>query len=143
MGQLNADDRWAIAEIVSLHGHLFDEGRLDRLADIFVPEVVYDMSDLGMGTFEGIETIRRAALQLGERNPLAHLVTNVVIVDDAPDAATVKSKGLVIRADGTFGNVSHLDTLVRRDGQWRISRRVITALRAPWKAAPAAVADDR
>ena len=135
MSLLNAEDRWAITEILSLHGHLFDGGHLDRLDDIFAPGVVYDMSDLGMGIFEGIETIRRAATQLGERNPLAHHVTNLVITDDRGEAVTVRSKGLVIRADGTVGSVNHCDTLIRHDGQWRISRRIITAQRAPWKLA--------
>jgi len=139
MTMLNAEDRWAIAETVSLHGHLFDGGQLDRLGEIFAPGVVYDLSDLGMGALEGIEAIRRGALALGERNPIAHHVTNVVITDEAPGAVTVRSKGLVIRADGTLGSVNHLDTLVRHDGQWRISRRVITAQRGPSAARQPAV----
>ena len=54
MSPLNAEDRCAIAETLSLHGHLFDGGHLDRLGEIFAPGVVYDLTDLGMGTFEGI-----------------------------------------------------------------------------------------
>jgi len=45
--ELNAEDRWAISEILSLHGHLFDGGHLDRLEEIFTPDVVYDLSDAG------------------------------------------------------------------------------------------------
>jgi hypothetical protein len=63
--ELHAEDRQAIGEILSLHGHLFDGGHLDRLGEIFTPDVVYDMSAVGVGTFEGIEAIRSAALQLG------------------------------------------------------------------------------
>jgi hypothetical protein len=55
------NDRWAIAEIVSLHGHIFDAGQLDRLEEIFTPEIVYDMSAVGIGVFEGIEVVRNAA----------------------------------------------------------------------------------
>jgi hypothetical protein len=51
--ELHADDRLAIGETLSLHGHLFDAGLLDRLAEIFTPDVVYDMSSVGIGTFEG------------------------------------------------------------------------------------------
>jgi len=137
MSPLNAEDRCAIAETLSLHGHLFDGGHLDRLGEIFAPGVVYDLTDLGMGTFEGIEAIRRGALQLGDRNPLAHHVTNIVITNEVRGEVTVKSKGLVIRADGTFGSVNHLDTLFQHGGQWRISRRVITAQRAPMSLAHA------
>jgi hypothetical protein len=143
MSLLNAEDRCAIAETLSSHGHLFDGGHLERLGEIFAPGVVYDLTDLGMGIFEGIEAIRRGALQLGDRNPIAHHLTNVVIANDEHSEVTVRSKGLVIRADGTFGSVNHLDTLVRHDGQWRISRRIITAQRAPMNGNHLAHGDDR
>ncbi|WP_194922514.1 nuclear transport factor 2 family protein [Catenulispora pinisilvae] len=42
--ELNAEDRQAISEVLSLHGHLFDQGHLGRLGEIFTPDVVYDMS---------------------------------------------------------------------------------------------------
>ncbi len=61
------------------------------LGEVFAPEVVHDMTDLGFGVFEGIETIRRAAMRLGDRNPIAHHVTNVVIVNEGPGKATVSS----------------------------------------------------
>jgi hypothetical protein len=128
--ELQAEDRQAIGEALSLHGHLFDGGQLDRLGEIFTPDVVYDMSAVGVGTFEGIEAIRSAALQLGAGNPVAHHVTNVVITGDG-DSVTALSKGLVLLADGTVASVSHLDTLRRQDGGWRISRRVISPQRTP------------
>jgi hypothetical protein len=131
MRELHAEDRQAIGETLALHGHLFDGGHLDRLGEIFTPDVVYDMSALGGGTFEGIEAIRSAALQLGARNPVAHHVTNVVITSEEDPRATARSKGLVIMADGTLASVTHLDSLRRHDGGWRISRRVISPLRAP------------
>jgi hypothetical protein len=124
--ELHAEDRQAIGEILSLHGHLFDGGHLGRLGEIFTPDVVYDMSAVGVGTFKGIEAIRSAALQLGPGNPVAHHVTNVVI-----SMATALSKGLMLRADGTLASVTHLDTLRRHDGVWRISRRVISPQRTP------------
>ena len=74
--ELNADDRLAIGETLSLHGHLFDRGHLDRLGEIFTPGAVYDMSAVGVGTFEGIEAIRSAALQPGAGNPVAHHVNS-------------------------------------------------------------------
>jgi hypothetical protein len=128
---LNAEDRWAIGEVLSLHGHLFDGGHLDRLEEIFTPEVVYDLTDMGMGALEGIEAIRRGSIQLGDRNPIAHHVTNVVITHEAHNEVTAISKGLIIRSDGTLGSVNHLDTLIRQTGQWRISSRIITAQRGP------------
>ncbi|MGH3282736.1 MAG: nuclear transport factor 2 family protein [Trebonia sp.] len=140
--ELHAEDRQAIGETLSLHGHLFDGGHLDRLGEIFAPDVIYDMSAVGVGTFEGIEAIRSAALQLGARNPVAHHVTNVVITGDG-DSVTALSKGLVLLADGTFASVTHLDILRRHDGGWRISRRVISPQRIPLGGARLADAGNR
>ena len=140
--ELHAEDRQAIGETLSLHGHLFDGGHLDRLGEIFTPDVVYDMSAAGAGTFEGIEAIRSAALHLGARNPVAHHVTNVVITGEG-DSVTALSKGLMLMADGTVASVTHLDTLRRQDGGWRISRRVISPQRTPLGGARPADAGNR
>jgi SnoaL-like domain len=141
--ELHAEDRQAIGEILSLHGHLFDGGHLDRLGEIFTPDVVYDMSAVGVETFEGIEAIRSAALQLGPGNPVAHHVTNIVISGEGDGQVTALSKGLMLRADGTLASVTHLDTLRRHDGGWRIRRRVISPQRAPLGGAHLAGAGDR
>jgi SnoaL-like domain len=141
--ELHAEDRQAIGEILSLHGHLFDGGHLDRLGEIFTPDVVYDMSAVGVGTFEGIEAIRIAALKLGAGNPVAHHVTNVVITGEEDGLVSARSKGLMLMANGTFASVTHLDTLQRHDGGWRISRRVILAQQTPLGGAYLADAGDR
>lgn len=135
MRELPAEDRWAIAETLSRHGHLFDGGQLDRLEEIFTPDVVYDLSAAGVGTFAGIEAIRNGALKLGAGNPVAHHVTNVVITSAAADRVTAQSKGLMIMADGTIGSVTHLDTLHRGKDGWRISHRVIRPQRTPMNGA--------
>jgi hypothetical protein len=140
--ELHAEDRQAIGEVLSLHGHLFDGGHLDRLGEIFTPDVVYDMSAVGVGTFEGIEVIRSAALRLGPGNPVAHHVTNVVISGEGDGTVTALSKGLLM-ADGTLSSVTHRDTLQRHDGGWRISRRVISPQRTPLGGAHLAGAGDR
>jgi len=49
----------------------------------------------------------------------------------------------MIMANGTFGSVTHLDTLIRHNGRWRINRRVISAQRTPLNGAHLANADDR
>jgi hypothetical protein len=122
---LHADERWAISETLSLHGHIFDNGHLDRLEEIFTPDVVYDMSAVGIGTFEGIKAVRDAAQQMGDANPMAHHVTNVVITADERGLVTAESKGLMLMADGAPASVTHHDTLQRDNGGWRISRRII------------------
>jgi hypothetical protein len=90
---LTAADRWAIGETISLHGHLFDEGHLDRLGDLFTADVVYDLTDVGMQPLHGIEEIRRATLELGADNPVAHHVTNIIITSEEHDCVRTRSKG--------------------------------------------------
>jgi ketosteroid isomerase-like protein len=130
---LSAEDRWAIGETVSLHGHLFDRGQLDRLEELFTPDVVYDVTHVGkgMGTFVGIEEMRRGALELGAGNPIAHHVTNIVITSGEGDQVTAQSKGLVITDGGRCGSATYIDTLRRADGGWRISHRVVLPQRTP------------
>jgi len=127
---LKVEDRLVIGEVLSLHGFIFDAVELDRLDEIFTPEIVYDMSAVGIGVFEGIETVRNAAASMGDRGPIAHHVTNVLISSDEDDVATAQSKGLMLMRDGTLESVTHLDTLRRHEGQWRISHRIISPIRA-------------
>lgn len=131
---LTAEDRWMIGETLSMHGHLFDEGELDRLDELFTADVVYDVSDLGFGVLRGIGAVRDAALGLGAANPLAHLVTNIVItahVEGDPDTVEVRSKAIAVTADRRCGTATYVDELRRQPEGWRISRRRILARREP------------
>ncbi|MEU8173340.1 nuclear transport factor 2 family protein [Microbispora hainanensis] len=128
---LTADDRAAIADLINLHGHLTDSGDFDGLREVFVPDVVYDVGDLGGGVIVGLAALRETALALGEGNPVAHHVTNIVVTEAADGGARAISKGIGVNADGTTGSVTYEDTLVRGDHGWRISRRVVRARRIP------------
>jgi ketosteroid isomerase-like protein len=128
---LSAEDRWAIGETLSLHGHLFDEGELDRLDELFTPDVVYDVTEVGVGELHGIEEIRDAALELGADNPVGHHVTNIVIESGEGDRATARSKGIVVTASGKCGSATFVDTLRREGGRWRIKHRIIHPRRTP------------
>jgi SnoaL-like domain len=125
------EDRIAIAELVALHGHLMDSGELDRMDELFSADVVYDLEDFGFGALHGIDAIRAAALELGDRNPLAHHVTNVVIGDVEDDGVRVRSKGLAVNADGSSGSVVYDDVVQRDGGGWRIAYRKVKPRRVP------------
>jgi hypothetical protein len=129
--QLTAEDRWAIAETIALHGHLFDNGELDRLDELFAADVVYDLTDLGMAPLRGIDEIRRAALDLGDGNPLAHHVTNITITGVQADCVRTRCKAIVVKADGGCGSATYIDTLRRQDDRWKIAHRTVLARRTP------------
>lgn len=130
MTLLTAEDRWAIGETLSLLGHIVDAGQWDRLEEVFTPDAVYDLSDVGMESIEGVEAIREGARQLGARNPIAHHLTNVVITGEEDGAVSVQSKGLLLMADGNVQSLTQHDLVRRLNGSWHISRHVIKAQRA-------------
>ena len=128
---MSPDDRAAIGELLALHGHLFDDGELDLLGVLFTPGVSYDVTALGGGVLHGIDAIRDAALAVGERNPLGHHVTNVVLSEQADGSVRARSKGIGVNADGTVGTVTYEDTIVRAGAGWRIAARTVVPRQAP------------
>lgn len=128
---ISLEDRLAVTDLVMLHGHVVDEGRLDRLEELFTPDVVYDVTDLGHGRLLGLAAIQEAAFALGAANPVAHHVTNVVVTEAEDGHVMVRSKGLGVMTDGSCGSVSYDDTVVRTTDGWRISYRKVSARRTP------------
>ncbi|MFI5747144.1 nuclear transport factor 2 family protein [Streptomyces sp. NPDC051644] len=128
---LGAEDRTAITELISLHGHLVDDGELDRLDELFTADVVYDTAELGHGSMHGLKAFREAARAIGERGPVSHHVTNIILTEVDDDQVRARSKGIGIKADGTSGSVTYEDVIVRGEQGWRISRRKITVRRTP------------
>jgi hypothetical protein len=128
---LTAEDRRAITDLINQHGHLTDSGDFDRMDEVFTAEAIYDVTDLGGGVLTGLTMLREAAFALGERNPVAHHVTNIVLTEAGTDRAHARSKGLGINADGTCGSVTYEDTIVRGDNGWRITHRTVRARRIP------------
>jgi hypothetical protein len=129
--QLTEHDRWAITETLALHGHLFDNGELDRLDELFTADVVYDLNAVGMGSLHGISEIRRATLELGDGNPLAHHVTNTTITEVGSDYVRTRCKAIAVLPGGRCATATYIDTLRRDRGRWRISHRIVKPHRIP------------
>lgn len=127
---LTEQDRIDITDLINLHGHLTDAGRLDQASELLTPDVTYDLDDFGLGSLHGTAAIREAALALGNANPVGHHVTNIVITQIDDRSARVWSKGIGIKADGTAGSVVYDDIVERRPDGWKISYRRVTARRA-------------
>lgn len=128
---LAAHDRIAITDLIANHGHLVDGGQLDRLGELFTPDVVYDVTDFGGTALDGLDAIRQAAFALGAGNPVAHHVTNIVLTQISDTRVRAVSKGLGVNADGTCGSVTYDDTVVMTDNGWRINHRKVHARRVP------------
>ena len=128
---LSWEDHVAINELIALHGHLCDSGELNRLDEVFTADVEYDLTDFGQQPIHGIRACAAAAYALGERNPVGHHVTNVVLSEAGSDRVQGRSKGIGVNADGTCGSVTYEDVIVRGGQGWRISRRKVIARRAP------------
>jgi 3-phenylpropionate/cinnamic acid dioxygenase small subunit len=124
-------DRLAIHELIALHGHLMDDGAFDRMGELFTADVVYDVSAFGFGELVGRDAITVAARALGDRNPLGHHVTNIVVTEDPDGTVRVRSKGIGVNADGSTGSVVYDDVVARHPGGWRISYRKVTPRRVP------------
>ena len=133
---LAPDDRAEITELLARHGHLFDDGELDRLDLLFTASVRYDVTAFGGGVLQGIEAIRAATLALGDRNPVGHHVTNVVLTEQPDGSVRARSKGIGVYADGTAGSVTYEDEIVRTDDGWRIDARTVAPRRARHQQSP-------
>jgi 3-phenylpropionate/cinnamic acid dioxygenase small subunit len=129
-------DRAEITELLARHGHLFDDGEFDRLDLLFTASVRYDVTAFGGGVLQGIEAIRAATLALGDRNPVGHHVTNVMLTEQPDGSVRARSKGIGIYADGTAGSVTYEDEIVRTGDGWRIDARTVAPRRARHQQSP-------
>jgi len=131
------EDRLAIHEVICLHGHVFDNGELDRLDELFTSDIVYDASEFTGEPIPGIDNDMRiaavagAALALGDRNPLGHHVSNIVVTEKTDSEAEVRSKGIGVMTDGRSVTVTYEDIVVRTPDGWRIRRRKLIPRRKP------------
>ncbi len=128
---LTTEDRLAITDLISLHGLLTDRGDLEGLRAVFTEGITYDVSASGGGVLVGLAAIREAAISLGEANPVAHHVTNIVVTDAENGTAHAHSKGIGIMTDGSAGSATYDDTLERTALGWRITHRVVRPRRVP------------
>ncbi|AYF77942.1 nuclear transport factor 2 family protein [Nocardia yunnanensis] len=119
---LTLEDQSEIFRVLSLYGHLIDERELDRLGEVYIEGGEYDASSYGLISVP--EGLARMVLQLGDNQPIAHLMGIApVIVESGTDTALVHSKGLGLRADGTVTALTFHDRFDRTALGWRIRHR--------------------
>jgi hypothetical protein len=74
---MNANDILAVQRLMSLYGYVIDERQWSRIADVFTDDVVYDLTDVGLGVARGIDAVRDLWTSPSTYHPLAHHVTDV------------------------------------------------------------------
>jgi 3-phenylpropionate/cinnamic acid dioxygenase small subunit len=129
---ISVEDRLQIYELISLHGHLVDSGQLDNLNQVFAEDAAFDLTAFDMGIHHGLTTVRDASLALGDKNPVGHHVTNIVITEvEQDDTVHVRSKGIGIYTNATPDSAVYTDVIKRHGNGWRIVARKIAVRRKP------------
>jgi hypothetical protein len=126
---LDVADRLAIHELLGLYGHLIDERRWGDLGLVFVDDVVYDATDMGMPVTRSLADLVELWCSDQADHPLAHHATNIVVTVDPAGATRVWSKGIGVGRGGRVGSVVYRDVVVRTAVGWRLAERVVTRRR--------------
>jgi SnoaL-like domain len=124
----DAEAEHDIAGLLNRYGHIIDERHWDQLAQIFVPDLVFDASDFGSHIRTSLAQLRSDWEAI--EHPLAHHATNIVIEFLGSDRARVDSKGICLRRDGSVFSAVYRDEVIRTADGWRISRRAALLRRA-------------
>jgi hypothetical protein len=139
-------DRTAIQDCLHRYARGIDRRNWDFLRSAFHPGATLDQGDFKGTIEEMIETVklRHAAIEQS-----AHLLTNILIEFDAPDGAVVETYFLALLRNGNLPAIvratllgagaggsdkvdmqslgRYIDRFEKRDGQWKIARRICVA----------------
>ncbi|MEV0128482.1 SDR family NAD(P)-dependent oxidoreductase [Dactylosporangium sp. NPDC050688] len=118
----------AIHEVLSRYAQVIDDGAWDALTEVFTDGAVIDHTPIGSAHMTGIDEAAAAFAAGMRRRAIAHHLTNPVVlaVRDGGRTVRVRSKWLVVDADGRGRSGYYLDDFVRTAGGWRISNRRAT-----------------
>lgn len=124
---LSTDDIVAIQQLASAYCHHMDDGNGEALADLFTADGVLEITDLVTST--GRDEIIGNGSMFPQVIPGGrHIVQNVLVEGDG-DQATVRAYlSNVIAGDTPVQKQTgvYRDQVVRVDGEWRFSHRVLT-----------------
>lgn len=128
-------DRLEILELFPRYAHTYDEGRLDRLGELFTEDATFEIhGSIGAmpAVMEGRQGIvEHMSARYRETRPAQrrHIITNVVIEELTADTARIAAYLLLgtTSADQLSLPVTgrYTDDLRKVDGRWRIHRQVL------------------
>lgn len=132
------DDRWAILRLMYRYAELIDDGRLAEFAELFDDAVLrFDGIGEWHGSDEVLDFLERAVILYRGTPRTSHVITNVVLdIEPGGTSATGSSSVTVFQGVGDMAlrpivAGRYRDRFERRDGTWRFSERVASALTRP------------
>ena len=133
MKPLDLEDRLDLHELAARYGDNIDDRDWQALDRIFTEDAIFEVIDLVR--MEGLAEIKRYMHEEG-RHPLAHLITNIHVAQDA-DGVRLRCRGVFpISAPGggpghRVFHGSYYDRVVKTSAGWRIKERTFSAARLP------------
>lgn len=133
---LNADDRFALQELVNRYAYHIDLWQIDAWAGLFTQDGMLDESPAGMGIYTGRQEIAAYGAELkADVLHVVHLMMNHVILDYSEDRATGGVFALVEADTRSSGHMRHYirydDSYVRTADGWKFERRNIIPMFPP------------
>jgi len=122
-------DRLELHELPGRYGDAIDDRAWDRLDDIFTADAVFDLTDLGGPSCDGLAEIKRFMDEDAE-HPRTHTMTNIY-VDETPHGVQLRFRILALLGGGKVGTASYYDDVVKTPAGWRVRHRVVTRRRRP------------
>src|SRR4029079_6148818 len=122
-------DRLELHELPGRYGDAIDDRAWDRLDDIFTPDAVFDLTDLGARRCEGLADIKQFMDKEAD-HPRTHLMTNIY-VDETSTGAQLRFRIVALLGGGKVGSASYYDDAVKTAAGWRVINRVVTLRRRP------------
>jgi 3-phenylpropionate/cinnamic acid dioxygenase small subunit len=128
-----------ISQLLYRYCYAHDDRDIEGLRVCFAKDITIDGR---AATFRGLrgrdEILAGYAKDYGDEVPRQrHLVTNILITNEAPDEVKVRSYYAVYRihADGSGSyfqlTINCIDTIIKEDGDWKILHRVSRMDKAP------------
>ncbi len=115
-----------VHRVLSLYAQVIDDGAWSRLSEVFVQDAVIDHTPISGARMTGLDEAATTFADGMRRRPVTHHVTNPVVLAVRDDGRTVRvrSKWLVVDAEGRGRSGYYLDNFIDTPDGWRISTRI-------------------
>jgi hypothetical protein len=128
--ELSAEDRVNVLECLGRYGRLIDARDWPALAEVFMPEAIFDLTEIGGAVLSGLDEIRDYMANRA-RHPVAHHITNSHVDEVQPDCVRTTCMLIAVQADGSVASGLYSDEFVRSGEGLRVRRRAFRWLLAP------------